>query len=168
MNTVYAPAIDQVEFREVLGRFCSGVTVITAMHASGPVGMTCQSFMSLSLDPPLITFAPAMTSTTYPKIREAQRFAVNILAGHQTELARTFASPGTDRFARAAWFVGDSGAPLLRDSVAHIECEIEAEHVGGDHHLVVGRVRFLSGSAPRDPLLFFRRGFGTMLPHSVA
>lgn len=162
---MYAPEIDQLQFRDVLGRYCSGVTVITAMHSSGPVGMTCQSFMSLSLDPPLITFAPAMTSSTYPKIREAQRFAVNILAGHQTDLARTFASPSADRFARVPWFVGDSGAPLLRDSVAHLECEIEAEHVGGDHHLVVGRVRFLTGADRGGPLVFFRRAFGTMQPH---
>ena len=88
--------VDPRTMRDVLGHFASGVTVVTAMTAEGPVGFTCQSFSSLSLEPPLVAFAPARTSRTWPQLREAGRFCVNVLSEEQSELSRQFARSGTD------------------------------------------------------------------------
>ncbi|HEV7870413.1 MAG TPA: flavin reductase family protein, partial [Modestobacter sp.] len=95
--------VDPRVMRDVLGHFVSGVTVVTAMGADGPLGFTCQSFSSLSLDPPLVAFAPARTSTTWPRLREAGRFCVNVLAEEQSDLSRQFARSGTDKFAGVSW-----------------------------------------------------------------
>lgn len=157
------PPRDQFDsdlFRDVLGRFCSGVVVITASSRGENVGMTCQSFMSMSLDPPLVAFAPAATSSTYPVIRDSGSFAVNVLSSTQSAIALGFARRGIDRFADAPWHLGVTGAPLLDDAVAHIECELYAEHVVGDHYLSVGQVVALDGHPDAEPLLFFRSAFG--------
>jgi 3-hydroxy-9,10-secoandrosta-1,3,5(10)-triene-9,17-dione monooxygenase reductase component len=159
-----APTSSEVEgfrsddFRRVLGSFCSGVTVITAA-SDGLVGMTCQSFFSLSLDPPLIAFSPSRASTSYPKIREARQFAVNILAADQAGLARQFARSGTDKWKGIDWTPGPASCPLLRGAVASIVCDLDAEHEAGDHYLVVGRVRHLIHNHHRRPLLFFNSRF---------
>jgi 3-hydroxy-9,10-secoandrosta-1,3,5(10)-triene-9,17-dione monooxygenase reductase component len=113
--------------RDVLGHFASGVVVVTAWSAGGagpvgPVGFTCQSFASLSLDPPLVTFAPARTSSTWPLIRTASTFCVNVLAADQQELSAGFARRGTDRFAGVAWRLNRFGAPELDGACAWISC----------------------------------------------
>ena len=154
--------ISPARFRNVLGRFCSGVTVVTASHDGRPAGMTCQSFMSLSLEPPLVAFAPALTSRSYPRIREAGRFAVNVLAADQVELARNFSRSGVDRFAGVRWCREFTGAPLLDGTVAHIECELVEEYGIGDHLLVVGRVVALSSHPDATPLLFFGSSFAAL------
>lgn len=153
------PAIDAGVFREVLSGFCSGVTVVTAMGGDRPVGLTCQSFMSMSLDPPLVAFAPAVTSTTYAAIQEAGHFGVSVLAADQAALASTFARRGGDRFAGVRWHRAVTGAPLLDGAIAHIECDIVREFRVGDHLLVVGRVVALAGVADAAPLLFFHSSF---------
>jgi Conserved protein/domain typically associated with flavoprotein oxygenases, DIM6/NTAB family len=151
---------DEGEFRRVMSHFCSGLTIITATTAGGaPIGMTCQSFLSLSLDPPLIAVAPAITSTTYPQIRSSRAFAVNVLAQDQQDIAARFALRSTDRWQGVDWRPGMNGAPLIVGSLAHIECRIEIEHVLGDHYLVAGRVERLADDPSRMPLLFFRRAF---------
>lgn len=150
---------DATRFRDVLGRFCSGITILTASLDARPTGLTCQSFMSLSLDPPLVAFAVAATSTSYPTIREAGRFAVNILAEDQAELATAFARSGGDKFAGVEWHREATGAPLLDGTVGHIECELVEEYRIGDHLLVVGRVVALAGRRDAAPLLFFRGSF---------
>ena len=94
-----APSVEPGRMREVLGHFASGVTVVTAVTGSGPIGFTCQAFSSLSLDPPLVVFAPARTSRTWPRLRDIGRFCVNVLAEDQTALSQTFARKGTDKFA---------------------------------------------------------------------
>lgn len=160
-----AEAIDSQLFRETLARFCSGVTVVTALERGEQVGMTCQSFMSMSLDPPLIAFAPGIESSTYPRIRAAGQFAINVLSATQRSMALTFAQRGTDRFANVSWHPGVTGAPLLAGAVAHIECDLEEERAVGDHYLVVGRVRALQGHPEAEPLLFFRSTFGSWRNH---
>ncbi|MFE2449206.1 flavin reductase family protein [Streptomyces melanosporofaciens] len=154
-----APDFDAARFRDVLGRFCSGVTVVTASLGGHTTGLTCQSFMSLSLDPPLVAFAPAVTSRSYPTIREAGRFAANILAEDQAELATAFARSGGDKFAGVPWRREVTGAPLLDGTVGHVECELVEEYPIGDHLLVVGRVVALAGHQDAAPLLFFRGSF---------
>jgi flavin reductase (DIM6/NTAB) family NADH-FMN oxidoreductase RutF len=96
---VPAPVVDPRLMREVLGHFASGVTVVTAMTTDGPIGFTCQSFSSLSLDPPLVAFAPARTSGTWSRLRAAGQFCVNVLAEEQSGLSQAFARSGTDKFA---------------------------------------------------------------------
>jgi 3-hydroxy-9,10-secoandrosta-1,3,5(10)-triene-9,17-dione monooxygenase reductase component len=152
--------VDPLVMRDVLGHFASGVTVVTAMGTDGPVGFTCQSFSSLSLDPPLVTFAPARTSTTWPRLREAGRFCVNVLAEEQSGLSGQFARSGTDKYAGVSWVPSPHGSPMLEGVVAWIDSELWAEYDGGDHTIVVARVLDLGADASRSPLLFHRGGYG--------
>ncbi|MEV0368465.1 flavin reductase family protein [Streptomyces sp. NPDC050636] len=156
--------LDPAEFRAVLGHFASGVTVITAPGDTGPAGFACQSFASLSLDPPLITFMVARTSTTWPRIARAGVFCVNILGAGQGELCRGFAVSGGDKFAGVSYVAAPAtGSPRLADVPAWIDCTIQAVHTGGDHLIVVGRVDALgtdADAAEGGPLLFHRGAFG--------
>ncbi|QFG20385.1 flavin reductase family protein [Actinomadura sp. WMMB 499] len=152
--------IDGERMRRVLGTFCTGVVAITALDGGEPVGMACQSFASLSLDPPLVCFCPAESSTTWPRIRAAGRFAVNVLAADQGDVCRAMA--GRDKFAGVSWRPGPGGSPLLDGALAWIEAGIERELPGGDHTIVIGRVRHLAPVRPGGPLLFFRGRFGAL------
>jgi 3-hydroxy-9,10-secoandrosta-1,3,5(10)-triene-9,17-dione monooxygenase reductase component len=150
--------------REVLGHFASGVVVVTARGPEGPLGFTCQSFASLSLEPPLVSFAPARTSTTWPQIREVGAFCVNVLADDHKELSTGFARPGADRFAGVSWRPGPSGAPVLDGVSAWIDCTLWGEHDGGDHTIAVGLVQDLGAEPARLPLIYYRGGYGIDLP----
>jgi flavin reductase (DIM6/NTAB) family NADH-FMN oxidoreductase RutF len=161
--------VDQGEFRRVMGSFATGVTVITAppadpgaedTNAPGtPVGFACQSFSSLSLDPPLIAFMVGRTSTTWPRIARAGVFCVNVLEAHQGELCRGFAVSGSDKFAGVVYDAAPvSGSPRLAEALAWIDCTIHAVHTGGDHLIVVGRVDALGTSADDAAPLLFHRG----------
>ncbi|MEU2403110.1 flavin reductase family protein [Streptomyces rubiginosohelvolus] len=155
--------IAPAEFRRVLGHFASGVTVVTARDADGPTGFACQSFASLSLDPPLVSFMVARTSTTWPRIARAGVFCVNVLGAEQSALGRGFAVSGSDKFAGVAY--GDApatGSPLLDSVPAWIDCRIHAVHTGGDHLIVVGRVEALGAEEEGEPLLFHRGAFGRL------
>lgn len=156
-----APAFDVARFRQVMGHFCTGVVVISGSVDKAPVGLTVQSFTSLSLDPPLVSFAVGRGSSTWPKLRDAGTFAVNILAEDQEALCRTFATSGADKFAGVGWRPGGStGSPILDDVLAWIECRIDVEHDAGDHILVIGHVVELGVGREGKPLLFYRGGFG--------
>lgn len=149
--------------RQVLGHFVSGIVVVTATCASGPIGFTCQSFASLSLDPPLVSFAPARTSTTWPRIRATGAFCVNVLAAEHRELSVGFARPGgdgVDKFAGVAWRPSPSGAPVLDGVSAWIDCTLWNEYDGGDHTIAVGRVLDLGADPTRLPLLYYRGRYG--------
>jgi 3-hydroxy-9,10-secoandrosta-1,3,5(10)-triene-9,17-dione monooxygenase reductase component len=152
--------VDPRVMRDVLGHFVSGVTVVTAMAADGPVGFTCQSFSSLSLEPPLVAFAPARTSTTWPRLRDARRFCVNVLAEEQRDLSAQFARSGTDTYAGVGWAASPHGSPVLDGVVAWIDSELWAEYDGGDHTIAVARVLDLGADATRTPLLFHRGAYG--------
>jgi 3-hydroxy-9,10-secoandrosta-1,3,5(10)-triene-9,17-dione monooxygenase reductase component len=154
--------VDPQVLREVLGHFASGVTVVTALTADGPAGFTCQSFSSLSLDPPLVAFAPARTSRTWPALRAIGRFCVNVLAEGQDEVSQNFARSGTDKFAGVRWSPSAHGSPVLDDVVAWIDGELWAEYDGGDHSIVVARVLDLGADPDRRPLLFHRGSYGLL------
>jgi flavin reductase (DIM6/NTAB) family NADH-FMN oxidoreductase RutF len=142
--------------RNVLGHFATGLTVITAATENGPAGFTCQSFASLSLEPALVTFSPARTSSTWPLLRAAGRFTVNILpAGHQ-HLAAQFARSGANKFAGVGHSPSPLGNPVLDGALAWVDCELHQEYDGGDHTIVVAAVRALSARSDADPLLFFK------------
>lgn len=153
-STAVRPFTSEV-MREVLGSFCSGLVVITAMGEE-PIGFTCQSFASLSLDPPLISFSPARTSTTWPRIREVGSFCVNVLAEDHQHMSEQFARSRTDKFASVSWSSSPIGAPVLDGVVAWVDCSLWAEHNGGDHTIVVGEVLDLAADVDRHPLLFYR------------
>ncbi|MEV7392288.1 flavin reductase family protein [Streptomyces sp. NPDC091215] len=159
--------IDQSEFRRVLGNFATGVTVVTAPAAEGepsPAGFACQSFSSLSLDPPLICFMVGRTSATWPRIARAGVFCVNVLGAGQGELCRAFAVSGADKFSGVAYDAAPvSGAPRLAGAAAWIDCTVHAVHTGGDHLIVAGRVGALgAGETPDGPLLFHRGRFARL------
>ncbi|SOD95365.1 flavin reductase family protein [Blastococcus haudaquaticus] len=154
------PIVDPRVMREVLGHFASGVTVVTAATEEGPLGFTCQSFSSLSLDPPLVALAPARTSTTWPRLRRIGRFCVNVLSEGQDAVSQNFARSGPDKFAGVPWTPSAHGSPVLHDVVAWIDGELWAEYDGGDHTIVVARVLDLGAHADRRPLLFHRGTYG--------
>ncbi len=156
------PMLDPGDFRRTLSHFPSGVVVVTGFDDDGaPVGLTCQSFSSLSLDPPLVLIAPAKSSRSWPGIRKGGRFAVNILGADQQEASNAFARSGTDKFGQVAWHTSPDHLPVLDDSLAVIECDIDAVHHGGDHWIVVGAVRAIatSGIDAAQPLIFYRSGY---------
>jgi 3-hydroxy-9,10-secoandrosta-1,3,5(10)-triene-9,17-dione monooxygenase reductase component len=144
------------DFRTVLGHFATGVTIITAVDDGEPAGVAANSFTSVSMDPPLVLFCVGRSSTTWPRIEQARRFAVNILGEHQEDLSRLFATKGADRFGQTDWHVGVGGSPVLHDVLAYLDCEFWAEYDGGDHIIVVGRVLDLGVTHHAGPLVFFR------------
>ena len=143
----------------MLGHFASGVTVITGTTAGGPAGFTCQSFSSLSLDPPLVLVLPGRSSSTRPRIADSGRFCVNVLAEHQESLSGAFARSGTDKFAGVDWALSPLGSPVIIGASAWIDCVIAAVHSGGDHLIVVGAVEDLGASGDSNPLVFHRGGY---------
>jgi 3-hydroxy-9,10-secoandrosta-1,3,5(10)-triene-9,17-dione monooxygenase reductase component len=152
-------SIDQGEYRTVLGHFASGVVVVTAIHEERPAGLTCQSFFSLSLDPPLVAFAPGRGSTSWPKVSAAGNLCINVLGSEQEALARTFANSGVDKFDGVGWTPAANGAPRLDGSLAWIDCNVEQSYEAGDHYLVVARVEGIE-TGHGHPLIFYRGGFG--------
>ncbi len=146
----------------MLGHFTTGVTVVTADHPDGPAGLAIGSFFSVSLDPPLVGFCPAKTSSSWPRIRDTGTFCVNVLAEDQEELCRTFAGKEPDKFKGVGWRPSARGAPRLTDVLAWIECDIEAIHDAGDHEIVVAAVRELAVEREVGPLVFFRGGYANL------
>jgi 3-hydroxy-9,10-secoandrosta-1,3,5(10)-triene-9,17-dione monooxygenase reductase component len=155
---VLAP--DPAAIRTVLGHFATGVAIVTADDAGQPVGMACNSFTSVSLEPQLVLFCAAKSSTTWQRIQAARKWAANILGEDGEEICRLFAEKGADRFAHMAYSTGRSGAPLLEAAIAYVDCETLEEHDAGDHVIVVGRVIELGYSSDGKPLLFYRGGYG--------
>ena len=156
-------AFDAARFRQVLGHFPTGVTVITAGSGNARVGLAVGSFFSVSLDPPLVGFCAGHSSSSWPGIREAGKFCVNILAERQEDECRVFASKAADKFEgigfKSAPF---SGAPLLEGVLAWIDCEIDAVHPAGDHDVVIAKVHELAVAEESGPLVFYRGGYANL------
>ena len=158
------PDTEAARFRQVLGHFCTGVTVITTVGDGGPAGFACQAFAALSLEPPLVLFCPSRSSMTWPVIVRAGHFCANVLADGQQELARRFGTTGTDKFAGVPWSPSPAGAPVLDGTLTWVECAVEAVHEAGDHHLVVSRVTALGACRAGQPLLFYRGRYAATDP----
>ncbi|MFE2410976.1 flavin reductase family protein [Kitasatospora sp. NPDC059408] len=154
-----APAL----FRSVLGRFATGVAALTALAGDAPVGMAVNSFASVSLTPPLVSFCVAHRSTTWPALRASGRLCVNFLAEHQEPLSRRLAGAAAERFRGVAWSGSPNGLPVLDGVLGWLECTIEDEHRAGDHDIVVARVDSLWARPDGEPLVFFRGGYGGFL-----
>jgi 3-hydroxy-9,10-secoandrosta-1,3,5(10)-triene-9,17-dione monooxygenase reductase component len=146
--------------RSILGHFPSGITIITALTPTGPAGLTCQSFSSLSLDPPLVLVCFDVGSRTLAVVRESRRFAVNVLRAGAQDLAAVFAgkAPHPEKFA-AVTHTADHGVPVLDDALAWLVCDLEALHPGGDHEIGVGAVTALHHDPGGEPLVFFGGGY---------
>ena len=156
-----APQMAHESFRRVLGQFPTGVAVVTAIGRDGqPVGMAVGSFTSVSLEPPLVGFLPAVTSKTWPEIETSGRFCVNILSAQQESLCRTFSRSGADKFAGVSWDASPNGSPILADALAWIDCRLERVDPAGDHYIVLGAVTDMQVQGGAGPLVFFRGGYG--------
>ena len=155
-------SFDADQFKEAMSRFATGVTIVSGMEGPEPVGFTCQSFVSLSIDPPFVAVAPARTSTSWPRIARAGSFCVNVLGDHQRQLCQGFAVSGGDKFDGVSWHPAPiTGAPVIEGCLAWVDCRVELVHDAGDHELIIGKVLDL-GVGGGFPLLFFRRGFATV------
>ena len=150
--------IDQNEFRRVLGHFASGVTVVTTCHADVYYGITVSAFASLSLVPPLVLICIDRRAPSHTALQGAGSFAVNILAEDGERLSRQFASRELDRFKGVAFHTGLTGAPLLDEALATVECRIVQEAPGGDHTIFIGEV-LAAATRPGKPLLYFRSDY---------
>jgi 3-hydroxy-9,10-secoandrosta-1,3,5(10)-triene-9,17-dione monooxygenase reductase component len=158
------PALTTDGFRQVLGHFCTGVTVITTADEAGPAGFTCQSFAAVSLDPPLVLFCPGRASGTWRRIERTGHFCANVLADEQRELARRFAAGGPGKFSGVGWSPSPAGTPVLDGVVAWVAAAVESVHEAGDHYVVIGRVTGLSASRAGPPLLFYRGRYAVTAP----
>ncbi len=158
-------ALDGRAFRSALGHYASGLTIISGADADGPIGFTCQSFYSVSMEPPLISFSVMTTSTTYPRIRATGSFAVNVLARGQRHVADQFARKGTDKWAGIERASTRTGNPIIADTLMWLDCTIWAEHEAGDHFIVIGHVNEMSPAEWHrpDPLLFFKGSYRELL-----
>ncbi|MFW9617786.1 flavin reductase family protein [Aquabacterium sp.] len=149
------PPFTSDEFRAALGQFATGITIVTARDAEGRlVGLTANSFNSVSLSPPLVLWSLSKQSTSMPGFLSATHYAINVLAADQRLLAERFASKGIDRFEGTAWHAGLSGAPVIDGAVAVFECSHRSQHDEGDHVIFVGKVEHCSRRIGVAPLLF--------------
>jgi flavin reductase (DIM6/NTAB) family NADH-FMN oxidoreductase RutF/DNA-binding IclR family transcriptional regulator len=160
--------VDPSAYREVLGHYPTGVTVVTAFDGEQPIGMVVGTFTSVSLDPPLVAFMPTRGSGTYARLTKADSYCINVLAHDQLEVCRTMAVPRDDKFAAVPWRRTEYGAPSLDEAVAHIHCTPESQVEAGDHYIVLCRVQALEVTRPVTPLLFFQGGYGGFSPAGMA
>ncbi|MEP9352025.1 flavin reductase family protein [Xanthobacter sp. KR7-65] len=160
MTTIDLDArLDPRELRNALGRFATGIAVVMAKDEQGPIGVTVNSFSSVSLDPPLILFCMARTLNSLERLEKATAYSVNILLGSQKDISNRFARAGEDKFADVAWTDGRLGAPLLTPAHAVFECVPYAHYDGGDHVIFVGRVVHMHAEGEDDPLLYYRGSY---------
>ena len=153
--------IDSDRFRKVLGRYPTGVTVVTAHDGDDPLAMVIGSFVSVSLDPPLVGFLPGKSSGTWPRMESAGSFCVNVLGDHQLDVANHFFRKDVDPWETVEWHAGATGAPVIGGCIAHIDCTLHEVVDAGDHWMVLGLVREMDcpDEAP-GPLLFYGGGYG--------
>jgi 3-hydroxy-9,10-secoandrosta-1,3,5(10)-triene-9,17-dione monooxygenase reductase component len=152
-------SVEPAELRRVMGHFATGVTIVTGTDEGNPVGFACQSFTSVSLEPPLVLFCPSNTSRSWPRIQSSGSFSVNVLAEDQLELCKVFAGSGEDKFAGLTWHETPWG-PSLDNVLATVHCDISQVVPAGDHDVVLGEVRELVTHRDAAPLVFFRGQFG--------
>jgi len=150
---------DAAVFRDVIGHFATGVTIITTRAGEIDFGVTVSAVTSLSLEPPMLLVCLNRTSRTQGAVSKTRRFAVNILGSHQRDLAELFATPRDDKFARLDLRYGRLGNPLLPDAIAHVECQVVEEATGGTHTVFFAEVRHAE-RFEGEPLLYYRGQLG--------
>ncbi|WP_067494893.1 flavin reductase family protein [Actinoplanes sp. TFC3] len=151
---VMRSALEPRQLRRVFGSFPTGVTALAALVGDAPTGLAANSFVSVSLDPPMVSVCVARTSTTWPRLREANRLGVSVLGAHQEHVGRQLSAQVADRFAALSWRASQDGAVLLEGSSAWLDCSIEREIPAGDHDIVLLRVHDLDADPAVPPLVF--------------
>lgn len=159
--------VSSAEFRRVLGHLPTGVVVLASHTPEGPVGMAVNSITSVSLEPQLISISAASSSSTWPQLRAVGRFCVSVLADDHEEVSRQFAGPSADRFAGLSLHQR-AGGPALDSAVAWLDCALYAEHLAGDHTIVVASVLGMDAVDDRDALVFFRGRYGQFVANNQA
>ena len=155
--------MDPHELRSAMGCFATGVTIVTSIGLDGqPVGLTANSFSSVSLDPPLVQFSLDRGGQSLDAFQGSGKFAVNVLREDQVELSNTFAARDSERFAGLAYATWVTGSPILEGALANFDCDTYASYDGGDHVIFVGRVLSMSCDMDSQPLLFFRGRYRTL------
>ncbi len=163
-NTPDAPDFDPRDFRNALGQFATGVTVVTTRNSAGePIGLTANSFSSVSLSPPLVLWSLSLRSPNLPNFLQATHFAINVLARDQIALSQRFSKPMPNKFEGIACTDSASGIPLLTGTSAHFECRTEARHYSGDHVIFIGHVLHYS-HADREALGYYRGRYISTAP----
>ena len=162
MQSANPASFDAAELRDVLGRFATGVAVVTTCGDRGvPLGLAVNSFASVSLDPPEILWSIVSTAPSRPAFERHGAFAVNVMAEEAKDQTLQFARPSKDKFDGVSWRKGWREVPVLENAIATLECDIKEMIPCGDHHIVVGSVRAIDGS-DGDPLVFFRGQFASL------
>ncbi len=151
--------IDARDLRDALGRFATGVCIITTIESQKPIGMTVNSFASVSLDPPLVLWSLQNNSDVYEAFATPKHFAINILSKEQQGHANLYARKGDHLLETSHYRVGKYGSPILRGALTTLECELEISYEGGDHQIIIGRVRDMHTRPTGEPLLFFSGGY---------
>jgi flavin reductase (DIM6/NTAB) family NADH-FMN oxidoreductase RutF len=154
---------DAGTFRRALGRFATGVTLVTAAVPSGPLGLVVNAFTSVSLEPPLVAICPSRSSFTWSRMRRCRRFGVNVLGVEHADYVSHAAHPEADRFAGIDYALSESGVPRIRSAIAFLDCEPVTEQLAGDHWIVVARVNDLLVDLGRKPLVFSDRTLGSFV-----
>lgn len=148
---------DSKKFRHACGMFATGITIVTTTNDEGePVGMTANSFASVSLDPPLVLWSVGSYAHSFPIFSNADHYAVHILHKDQKDLSNLFASRGQDKFSGLDWTAGEAGSPILPEYAVCFQCKMEHVYAGGDHNILVGRVMAFDDRENQDALLYFR------------
>lgn len=159
------PTFSAGDFRAALGLFATGVTIVTARAADGSlIGLTANSFNSVSLEPPLVLWSLAKRAGSLPVFAKGSHYAINILAADQKALAQRFASKGLDKYEGVAFTEGSGGAPVLAGVAASFECFNRSQYDEGDHVIFVGQVERCASDAAKSPLIFHGGRFFTELP----
>jgi 3-hydroxy-9,10-secoandrosta-1,3,5(10)-triene-9,17-dione monooxygenase reductase component len=161
-------SFDNAAFRRTLGHYPTGVCAITAMQGHTPVGMIVGSFTSVSLEPPLVAFFPDRRSTSWPKIKAAGRFCVNILSEDQQDVCYALSAKTGNKFEAIRYRVSGTGLPIIDGVVAWIDCDLHNVDEAGDHFIAIGKVHSLDVEHPGNPLLFFKGGYGQFAPFAEA
>ena len=149
-----SPPFDETEFRQAMGHLPTGVCVVAAMTRNGPAGLTVGSFVSASLDPPLVGLLVARTSSSWPRVERAGGFCVSVLDENAHHVCRRFAVSGGDKFSGVTWRQSPQGAPLVEGASAWFDCRLEARHDAGDHWFVLAAVQDIGVSTGARPLVF--------------
>lgn len=156
-------ALDPREFRNALGSFATGVTIVTTMSDDGePVGLTANSFSSVSLDPPLVLFCLDRRSYSFAHFQASTHFVVNILSAEQVDISNHFAKPSVDKWHDVSFDLCGVGCPAFSDALAVFECQTKEIHEAGDHIIIIGEVESFTRREEGDPLLYFRGRYGKM------
>ena len=161
LSFIEVPPFDADAFRRTLGRFATGVTLVTAADASGPIGLVVNAFTSVSLEPPLIAICPSRHSFTWTRMRRCKRFGVNVLGAEHADYVRQATHPDADRFVDIDYELAASGVPRIRSAIAFLDCEPVSEQRAGDHWIVIAHVHAVLADHGREPLLFSDGNLGS-------